>query len=94
MPRSPTTHRTPARPPLLRPALDLADTLEARIEANDPLSPAEWLGVVNTLRSIANDWRIAAEFMDGVAGDAWEAAQGARVVSLRPALAVIAGGLS
>ena len=77
---------------ILTPALDLADTLEARAEANDPLSPAELRGVANTLRSIVNDWRPVAEFADGMVEDARLAARVARVVSLRPALALVNGG--
>ena len=38
--------------PLLHSAVILADTIEARLDANDPLAPAEQRAVANTLRSI------------------------------------------
>ena len=77
---------------ILTPALDLADTLEARAEASQPLSTAELLAIAQALRSIVNDWRPVAEFADGVVEDARLAARVARVVSLRPALGLVQGG--
>ena len=78
--------------PLLHSAVTLADTIEARLDADDPLAPAEQRAVANTIRSIVNDWRPVAEFADGVVEDARLAARVARVVSLRPALALVNGG--
>ncbi len=79
--------------PLLHSAVTLADTIEARLDADDPLAPAEQRAVANTIRSIVNDWRPVAELADGLVEDARLVARDARVVSLRPGLAVIAGGL-
>lgn len=42
----------------------IADTLEARADATDPLAPAELTALAATLRSIAREFRIADELLN------------------------------
>lgn len=75
----------------------LADTLEARADANDPLAPAEMRAMALAMRQIGDDLKRADEHLTGQMRDYYAAlGQGHVVVSSRldAGLIVINGGKS